>query len=239
MYTIVMDKYKNLNTTVRAVIYKKENVVDKIQFLIPPTYGGNDGRTVVDEETGEETKVKDGVLDLTQFIPCLQYVDPNGNFHSEILVRDDEKYKDYLRYTLKVDTELTSVSGDVSLKIDFVDFNTEGVISKLKTNSTTIHINKPQGFDDYVNMDDIKAWKEQIDRMNSDINELQENIPTDLEIGDGDNLHLVHDDKQIGNGVEILQPVQFDELDGENDGIVDVDNINYDDGQSGQFIELE
>ena len=229
MYTIVMDKYKNLNTTVRAVIYKKENMVDKIQFLIPPQYDGNDGRVVVDPETGEETVIKDGVVNMGDFTAVLKYVDPNGNFHSEILIQDAETYKDYLRYTLPVTTKLSNVSGNVTIRISFMYFENEGFISKFETNSTIVHIDKPQGFDDYVNWEDIEGWKQEVTN-------LKENMPTDLKIGENENLHLVHDDTKIGDGVEILLPTQTDELDNHHDGVIDVDDPQPE--PSGNFIEL-
>jgi hypothetical protein len=214
MYTIVMDKYKNLNTTVRTVLFQKESLVDKIQFLIPPIYE--------DEE-------------LVNYNAVLKYVDPNGNFHSEILACDGEMYKNYLRYTLPITSELTNVAGEIVLRITFIDFSedTENPeIYRLETNSTTLRINKPDKFNDWVNGEDLEAYKAQIAKLNAE-------MPTDLEIGEGENLHLVHDDTQIGKGVEILQHAEFDELDDENDGIVDVDNLKPDPQPTpNQFIEL-
>lgn len=138
MYTIVMDKYKNLNTTVKATIFQKESLVDKIQFLIPPQYEG---------------------IDVGQYVALLKYVDPNGNFHTEKLEADEEMYKDYLRYVLPVDTKLTTASGTVVVRLTFIDANGEETeeINKLETNSTTIKIEKPNGFNDFVVFEDIEA----------------------------------------------------------------------------------
>lgn len=215
MYTIIMDKYKNLNTTVRTTLFQKESLVDKIQFLIPPVYGD--------------------IENVADYNAVLKYVDPNGNFHSEILACDSELYKDYLRYTLTVDSKLTDVAGEVTVRITFIDFSENPdapEVYRLETNSTTIRINKPDGFNDYVNAEDLEAYKAQIAKMNA-------TIPTDLEIGEGENLHLVHDGEKIGEGVEVLQPTQFDDLDDEKDGIIDVDNLNEDSPvPNNQFIEL-
>lgn len=247
MYTIVMDKYKNLNTTVRTSIYQQESMVEKIQFLIPPIYNGND---------------------LSQYIVTLKYVDPNGNFHSETLSLDAELYKDYLRYELPVTTKLTQVSGNVTLRLTLIKFTpgqtdinvehtvqgdtmvvtesqsgepvedpTTTVIDKLETNSTTLIVQRPNGFTDYVNFEDIEAYKAQLAQLNREM----QKMPNDLEIGEGENLHLVHDGEQIGKGVEILMPAQFDELDDANDGIVDVDNLKPDPEPTptpSNFIEL-
>lgn len=222
MYTILMDKYKNLNTTVRTTLFQQESMVDKIQFLIPPTYQD---------------------IELKDYVVTLKYVDPNGNFHSEVLELDADLYKDYLRYALPVTTKLTQVVGNISLRLTFIKFSDEdGVteIDKLESNSTTLMIQKPDGFNDYVNFEDIEAYKAKISQLNKDVEDMYEKIPTDLEIGDGENLHLVHDETKIGEGVEILQPAQFDDLDDENDGIVDVDNLKDDPSPTpqNQFIEL-
>ena len=214
MYTIVMDKYKNLNTTVRTTLFQKESLVDKIQFLVPPTY--------------------DEIDNIADYNAVLKYVDPNGNFHSEVLACDEEMYKNYLRYTLPVDTKLTSVAGNLTVRITFIDFSDDAEnpeISKLETNSTTIRINKPDGFGDFINAEDIDAYK-------AEIAKLKKAMPTDLEIGEHENLHLVHEGNKIGEGVEILMPTQIDELDDNHDGIIDVDNIQPEPEPQGNFIEL-
>ena len=214
MYTIVMDKYKNLNTTVRTTLFQKESLVDKIQFLIPPVY---------DE------------IELANYNAVLKYVDSNGNFHSEILVCDEEKYKDYLRYVLPVDTKLTDVAGGITVRLTFIDFSDDPEapeVYKLETNSTTIRINKPDGFNDFVNFEDIEAYKAEIAKLKAE-------MPTDLEIGENENLHMVHDGEKIGEGVEILLPTQFSELDSNKDGIWDVDKMEPDPPEpSGNFIEV-
>ena len=214
MYTIVMDKYKNLNTTVRTTLFQKESLVDKIQFLVPPTY--------------------DEIDNIADYNAVLKYVDPNGNFHSEVLACDEEMYKNYLRYTLPVDTKLTSVAGNLTVRITFIDFSDDAEnpeISKLETNSTTIRINKPDGFNDFINAEDIDAYK-------AEIAKLKEAMPTDLEIGEHENLHLVHEGNKIGEGVEILMPTQADDFDDAHDGVIDLDTVTPEPEPQGNFIEL-
>lgn len=204
MYTIVMDKYKNLNTTVRTTLFQQESMVDKIQFLVPPQYGEND---------------------LADYTVTLKYVDPNGNFHSEALTLDAELYKDYLRYELPVTTKLTQVAGTITLRLTFIKFEIEDetttVIDKLESNSTTLLINRPDGFTDYVNFEDLEAFKAQLAQMNRDM----DNVPNDLAIDENDKLHLVHDGERVGEGVEILVPGDNDVNDDSHDGIIDVDEL--------------
>ena len=219
MYTILMDDKKNLITNVRNTIHYKENGVDKIQFLLPPQYED---------------------INIVEYTIVLKYVDPYGNFHTEVLVPDEELYKNYLRYTLPVTTQLTQVVGVITLRLSVIQFlpgEETTVINKLDTNSTTLTVSKPDGFVDYVSFEDIEAWKKQLANMNKDITELQDEMPTDLKIDEEtDNLHLVHGDEQIGEGVEILTPVNFDDFDDDNDGIIDTNNIQ--DEPQGGFIEL-
>ena len=217
MYTIVMDKYKNLNTTIRTTLFQKESLVDKIQFLVPPVY--------------------DEIENIADYNAVLKYVDPNGNFHSEILACDSELYKNYLRYVLPVDSKLTNVAGTVTVRLTFIDFSedpNEPEVCRLETNSTTLHVNKPDGFNDFVNYEDIEAYK-------AELAKLKGAMPTDLEIGENENLHMVHDGVKIGEGVEILLPTQFTELDSSKDGVFDLDDIQPSpepEPQPNNFIEV-
>ena len=93
-----MDKRKQLIATITSNIYQREKLVDKIQFLIPQEY---------DE------------LDLSEFTAILKYVDQGNVSHAEILQKDEDLYKDRLRYTLPIDTSLTQFSGDITIRLTF------------------------------------------------------------------------------------------------------------------------
>lgn len=221
MYTIIMDKYKNLNTTVRTSLFQQESLVDKIQFLVPPTYDG---------------------IDMSDYVVTLKYVDPNGNFHAEALTKDAETYKDYLRYVLPVTTKLTAVAGSVNLRLTFLSFDMEDptttIVEKMQTNSTTLIIQQPDGFKDYVTFEDLEGFKAQV----AEIAALKDTIPNDVKVGKNEILHLVRDDEKIGEGVEILMPTEYDNFDDARDGIIDVDNIQPDPPTpptpSNSFIEV-
>ena len=106
LYTIIMNKQKELIVTEKTYLYQRENLADKIQFLIPPEY--ND-------------------LSLTDFTAVLKYVDQGNVAHAETLTKDDELYKGKIRYTLPIDTSLTRFAGDISIRITFskVDMDTK------------------------------------------------------------------------------------------------------------------
>lgn len=114
MYTIIMDSSKNLITSVKTKIYEGENAADKIQFLIPPRY-------LDFEILGSKALLKYSSSSLAD--------------STEELVCDENLYKDMLRYTLEVDSELTSQAGIIDIRIEFIKDN--GV---LKTNNTIVKV---------------------------------------------------------------------------------------------------
>ena len=78
MFTILMDNNKFLQITSRATLYQGENYVDTFQIIVPKTY--ND-------------------IDLRPFTVCLEYVDEYQNAYLDILVPDNEDYKENVRKT--------------------------------------------------------------------------------------------------------------------------------------------
>ena len=104
MYTIIMNKDKSLTTTERTNIYQRDKLADNMQFLFPQTYG---------------------LIDLTQSIITLAYVDQGNIPHVEVLQKDLELYKDKVRCTLPVDTALTRFAGDIVIYFSIIYLNTE------------------------------------------------------------------------------------------------------------------
>ena len=100
MYTILMNKDKTLVASRRIDLYEGDNLVDKIQFLFPQTY-------------------KD--IDLEECIVRFNYIDLTGEECSEILVKDDELYKNRLSYRYQIDSKFTKLYGDIIYDISFSD----------------------------------------------------------------------------------------------------------------------
>lgn len=91
-----MNNQKELIATVRQILYQREKLVDKIQFLFPAKY--ND-------------------LNLSECTAILKYLDQANVPHAELLQKDEELYKNHVRYTLPIDTNLTRFSGDIEIRI--------------------------------------------------------------------------------------------------------------------------
>lgn len=96
MYTFLMMGDKSLVATIKTTLYQREKLVDKIQFLIPQTYGD---------------------MDLSDWTVTLKYLDQVNTAHSEILTKDPELYKEHLKYVLPVDTKLTQYAGDIKVRL--------------------------------------------------------------------------------------------------------------------------
>ena len=101
-----MNKDKTLTTTERTNIYQRDKMADKIQFLFPQTCG---------------------LIDISKSTVVLVYTDLGNVAHAEILKKDEELYKDRVRFTLPVDTSLTRFAGDITVhfSISYLDPDTQ------------------------------------------------------------------------------------------------------------------
>ena len=81
MYTILLNKDKQLIQTIRIPLFVGETNLTKLRFLVPDT-------------------IED--VDMQDFRAIIKYQLPNGSKYIVDLQRDEEKYKEYLSYTLPV-----------------------------------------------------------------------------------------------------------------------------------------
>ena len=116
-----MNSDKSLITTTKTTLYQREKCVDKIQFLFPEYYEG---------------------LNLGECKVVLKYVDPGNVAHAEILIKDEELYKDRLRYTFSIDTKFTAFAGDIKIRVSFLSLNQNNGLHEevLHTGETIITI---------------------------------------------------------------------------------------------------
>ena len=199
MYTIILNN-KELITTVKTRLMQKENMVDKIQFLIPPTYNG---------------------IDLSSFVVTLKYVDPNGAYHYEQLEQDSDTYKDYLRFTLPVTTTISSVIGEYKIRLTIIgtDNGDENQLVTLNTDSTVIYVEKPEGFYDYVDEEDVDGLKALIEKLSVKVKEIEDNQVDDLVLdNETQMLQVSSKGTPKGDGVEISTSIK----DENNDGTIDL-----------------
>ena len=97
MYTILLDATNELKTSVRERVIQRSKLVDNLHFLVDPTYKG---------------------IDMSDFTVMLEYILPvSKEYHTEILVKSDELYKEKLEYKLPFDTSLTKEAGDIEIQL--------------------------------------------------------------------------------------------------------------------------
>lgn len=192
MYTILMNSDKSLVCTTRTTLYQRDKLVDKLQILIPQTYED---------------------VDLSDFTTVLKYVDQGNEVHSEILVKDEELYKEnYLRYTLPIDTNLTRFAGDIKLCLTLNKVDMEEMKEySLNTGETTITIASLSDYYNFVSdkslsvidqkVNELNVKLEAIDKMTTTYDEMKaDNIKLNKETSE---IYLTAHDKQIGDKITI------------------------------------
>lgn len=124
MYTILLSETNELVTSVRERIMQRSKLVDNLHFLVDPTYKG---------------------ISMSDFTAMLEYIMPvSKEYHTEILVKSDELYKEKIEYTLPFDTNLTKEAGEIEIQLTFIkvsmDADGDSTQQVRKTSSTTITI---------------------------------------------------------------------------------------------------
>lgn len=192
MYTILMNSDKSLVCTTKTTLYQRDKLVDKLQILIPQTYED---------------------INLSDFTAVLKYVDQGNEVHSEILIQDEELYKDsYLRYILPIDTNLTRFAGNIKicLTLNKVDMEEMKEYS-LNTGETTITITPLSDYYKFVSdeslsiidqkVNELNVKLEAVDKMSTAYDETKaDNIKLDKETSE---IYLTAHNKQIGDKIAI------------------------------------
>lgn len=220
MYTIKVTDGHELIATQRERIMQRSKLVDKLHFLVPPTYEN---------------------LDMSATTVCMEYLTPVGHeYKTEILTKSDELYKDYLEYVVPVDTDLTKEAGELELQLTFtcVSMDAVGKVSQYvrKTSPTTIVIVPIAAWSDVIPDSSLSALDQRLIKTDmqiaqmADINmALADSVPDDLIVQDG-KVYLSQNGKVMANtvGADVLVPKTPDTEDGRNDGLIELDQIAHD-----------
>lgn len=193
-----MNKDKTLTQTVREVLLQKEKLVDKLCFILPLQYGD---------------------IDLTDAVVTLEYTDPANVVHTELLVAEEEIYKETkLRYFMPVDTKLTKLAGDIELRLTIVKVD----ISTLKqhvlhTFPTTLTVQPLKNLYEIIPDESLNVLDEKLLQLDAKIKAVEmmseaysAQLPEDLTIT-GNLLQLSNQEGTIGTGVEVMVPEQKDD----------------------------
>lgn len=221
MYVILIDKDNSMITTQKQRIIQRSKLVDELCFLTAPTYNG---------------------YNMADFTVLLEYVLPVSRaYKNEILVRSED-YKDYLRYMLPIDTELTLEAGDVEIKISFIlselDSSGRSIQRVRKISGTTITILPIESWCDVIPDSSLEAIDQLIIRTDAQIKALDqlatfinENKADDFSYDrDSGEFQLLSGNTPIGRKMVITRT---DESDNDNEeGSSGVDTNNPSDGDT-------
>lgn len=189
MYTIVMDKYKQLNATIKTILYQRENLTEKVQFLIPEYYNE---------------------IDLKEYTAILKYLDQSNASHAEILKKDDTLYKGKIRYILPINSELSKFSGDISIRITFtkvdMDMQTQYV---LHTGEISITISPLKDYYTFVPDESLEFVDQLVGNLEAKLEateriaEIYDNEKADNITYENNDIQLTSNGKKIGNSINI------------------------------------
>lgn len=213
-YIFLLENDNEIIATHREVLMQRSKLVDEVWFLVNPKY-----------KTCEN--------DMSIFSVVLEYILPNSkSYHSLELVQDTEGYKEYLKYVVPLDSNLSSEAGDIQLQLTFIyvglDANGNDVQKVRKTKPAILHITPIAAWGDIVPDSALSAIDQRIIKTQAQIKELgyyaeilNENQVDNLVYNNKtDTLQLMAGNKGVGDKVSVR-----DMLD---DGIpvVDLDSVS-------------
>lgn len=214
-YTLLMNNAtKQLVCTQKISLRQHESLVDKIVFVVPFMYT-------------EE-------IDLRDFSVVMEWLDPTGIAHMDILEKEEEIYKEkYQRYFLPIESPINRYAGDVELKLVFTyaDSSTKKRY-KLETRTTMLTIESikdyyavmPNESFDALNdkIDELKALADQINASAEIYNAIKADNHRINEDGD---LVLTSGGVDIGTPVSVVTPGTIDDIDQSHDGVINLDDV--------------
>lgn len=216
-YTIIVENDNSLYGSHKEKVMQREKLFNKVWFLVPQFYNG---------------------YDMSKCTVTMRYLLPiSKEFVTETLVLSEEKYKEYLKYVLPIDTNLSKECGDVEMNLTFtmLDVDNKGnIIQRVrKTDNHRLHITPLPNWDGLVADSALAAIDQRIIMTQAMVQRLEEmnQIVADtkadnIKYNENTNeLQLLSNGKEIGNKVTLKNDKALE------DGVpvVDFNNISSDD----------
>lgn len=116
MYIIIMDEDKQLIPTIRQAIYRGENMIDDVKFLLPLTYKK---------------------FDLSEFTVKLQYIQNKKIVYEETLTLDNPPLRtDRLSFSLQLNSIFTQKEGEMEVQLRATKIDIDAAIQYILKTST-------------------------------------------------------------------------------------------------------
>lgn len=223
-YTIIVCDDNSLYGSRKRKIMQREKLFNKLWFLVPSCYNG---------------------YDMSECTVVLRYLLPiSKEFKMETLKLSDEKYEDYLKYVLPVDTCLTKEWGDIELNLTFimldVDDNGNVVQRVRKTDSHVLTITQLPNWDSVVPDSALAELDQRIIEQNRQIKALAD-LANILDSKQVDNLVYNSTDETLqlsSKGIGVGNKVSVKDMLDDGIPVIDLnsgigDNNNPDDNDCG------
>lgn len=194
-YIIIVENDNSLYGSCKEKIMQREKLFNKVWFLAPQFYNG---------------------YDMSQCTLTMRYMLPiSKEFKTETLVLSNERYEDYLKYVLPIDTNLSKECGDIELNLTFtmLDVDDDGnIIQRVrKTDNHILHITQLPNWDNFVADEALSAIDQRIIMTQAQIKRLEEmnQIVADSKADnikyneDTNELQLLSGNKEIGDKVTL------------------------------------
>lgn len=213
-YTIIVENDNTLYGSCKKKILQREKLFNKMWILVPPYYNG---------------------YDMSKCTVVIRYLMPiSREFRTETLVLSDERYKEYLKYTLPIDTNLTKECGNIEMNLTFtlLDFDDNGnIVQRVrKTTNHTLTVTPLPDWDNFVPDSSLQAIDQRILKQDSQIKALA-NLAEVLSEKQVDN--LVYDDKSetlqlMADGIGIGDKVSVKDMLDDGIPVVDLNSSSGD-----------
>lgn len=156
MYAILVNDDNTMTASKKERIMQRSKLFNTLYFLAPPTYKG---------------------YDMSLCTVVLEYVLPvSRKYESEILNLSDERYEEYLKYTLPFDTNLTSEAGKIEMQLTFIysdmDENGKGIQRVRKTSTCFVEILPISAWSDIVPDGALSAIDQRIIKLDTQLKEM-------------------------------------------------------------------
>ena len=211
-YTIIVCDDGSLYGSHKRKIMQREKLFNKLWILVPPCYNG---------------------YDMSQCTLTMRYLLPiSREFKTETLILSEEKYEEYLKYVLPVDTCFTKEWGDIELNLTFtmLDVDDDGnIIQRVrKTENHILTITRLPDWDSVVPDSSLSALDQRILKQDAQIRALTDlaNILDNNQVDD-----LVYNDKEetlqlSANGTGIGSKVSVRDMIDDGVPVVNLDSEN-------------
>lgn len=225
-YTIIVCDDFSLYGSHKEKIIQREKLFNKLWFLIPPYLNGHD---------------------MSKCTVTMRYLLPiSKEFKTETLVLSEDRYEEYLKYVLPIDTKFSKEHGDVELNLTFImlDIDSNGnIVQRVKkTTNHILHIIPTPNWDSVIPDSALEVIDQRIIAQSAQIKALEQlaNTLDNTKVDDlmynekSDTLQLTSKGSAIGKGVSVKDMLEdgvpIVDLNGNNSDNESDSNTDHNDG---------